>query len=336
MNKSLRVFAHLVVWIALLLLLMYLDSNGKIVYKSVVLLLYFGIINIAVFYINYLFILPTFLNRKKYLWCAVIILSLVLISSFVKCGLAYYFYDIVIKRDSGKYFIPFWDYFMSAAFVSCLFIFLSAVLKFVTDWFLNDKIRSNLENEKLISELAFLKSQINPHFLFNSLNNIYSLAYQKSEKTPEAILKLSEIMRYMLYESNEDKVALADEIRYLQNYIELQKLRFKDNTYIKFEITGEVHTQKITPLVLISFVENAFKHGLVTDKEIPISIFLRIEPGKLFFSTINKKSNLNKDDTGGIGLQNVRRRLDLLYNNKYELHIQDKNDIYNCELYLSL
>jgi LytS/YehU family sensor histidine kinase len=260
----------------------------------------------------------------------------VLISSFVKCGLAYYFYDIVIKRDSGKYFIPFWDYFMSAAFVSCLFIFLSAVLKFVTDWFLNDKIRSNLENEKLISELAFLKSQINPHFLFNSLNNIYSLAYQKSEKTPEAILKLSEIMRYMLYESNEDKVALADEIRYLRNYIELQKLRFKDNTYIKFEITGEVHTQKITPLVLISFVENAFKHGLVTDKEIPISIFLRIEPGKLFFSTINKKSNLNKDDTGGIGLQNVRRRLDLLYNNKYELHIQDKNDIYNCELYLSL
>ena len=140
----------------------------------------------------------------------------------------------------------------------------------------------------------------------------------------------------MLYESNEDKVALADEIRYLQNYIELQKLRFKDNTYIKFEITGEVHTQKITPLVLISFVENAFKHGLATDKEIPISIFLSIEPGKLFFITINKKSNLNKDDTGGIGLQNVRRRLDLLYKNKYELHIQDKNDVYNCELYLNL
>jgi sensor histidine kinase YesM len=88
--------------------------------------------------------------------------------------------------------------------------------------------------------------------------------------------------------------------------------------------------------VLISFVENAFKHGLVTDKEIPISIFLSIEPGKLFFSTINKKSNLNKDDTGGIGLQNVRRRLDLLYKNKYELHIQDKNDIYTCELYLNL
>jgi hypothetical protein len=139
MNKSLRVFAHLVVWIALLLLLMYLDSNGKIVYKSVVLLLYFGIINIAVFYINYLFILPTFLNRKKYLWCAVIILSLVIISSFVKCGLAYYFYDIVIKRNGSKYIMDFWLYYSSAAFVSCFFILLSTVLKFIQDWFLNEK-----------------------------------------------------------------------------------------------------------------------------------------------------------------------------------------------------
>lgn len=336
MNKSMRVLTHILVWIALLLLFMFMGSNGKIVHKTVVVFVYFGLINITIFYINYLFILPTFLNRKKYLWCAIVILFLVLISSFVKCGLAYYFYDIIIKRDSGKHIMAFWDYFMSAAFVSCLFIFLSAVLKFVTDWFLNEKIKSNLENEKLISELAFLKSQINPHFLFNSLNNIYSLAYQKSEKTPEAILKLSEIMRYMLYESNEDKVALADEIRYLENYIELQKLRFKDNSYIKFDITGEVDAQKITPLVLISFVENAFKHGVATDKEVPISILLNIEPGKIFFRTINKKSNQNKDETGGIGLQNVRRRLDLLYKDNYELHIQDKNDIYNCELYLNL
>jgi len=315
---------------------MYMASNGKIVHKTVVVSVYFGLINIAIFYFNYLIILPTFLNRKKYWWCAIVMIALVLVSSIVKCGLAYYFYDIIIKRDSGKHIIAFWDYFMTAAFVGCLFIFLSAVLKFVTDWFLNEKIKTNLENEKLLSELAFLKSQINPHFLFNSLNNIYSLAYQKSDKTPEAILKLSEIMRYMLYESNEDKVALADEIRYLENYIELQKLRFKDSSYIKFEIIGDAKAQKITPLVLISFVENAFKHGIATDREVPISILLNIEPGKLFFKTVNKKSNQNKDDTGGIGLQNVRRRLDLLYKDQYELHIEDKNDVYNCELYLNL
>src|SRR5690606_6003105 len=123
-------------------------------------------------------------------------------------------------------------YYSSAAFVSCFFISLSTILKFISDWFKNEQVKSNLENEKLLSELAFLKSQINPHFLFNSLNNIYSLAYQRSEKTPEALLKLSEIMRYMLYESNVDEVALSDEIRYLKNYIELQKLRFKDKAHI--------------------------------------------------------------------------------------------------------
>jgi LytS/YehU family sensor histidine kinase len=209
-------------------------------------------------------------------------------------------------------------------------------LKFILDWFLNEKVKSRLENEKLIAELAFLKSQINPHFLFNSLNNIYSLAYQKAEKTPEAILKLSEIMRYMLYESNVDKVALSDEIRYLQNYIELQKLRFKDHIHIKFEIIGDLFGLKITPLILISFVENAFKHGIATDIDVPISITLNLSQGKLFFQVVNKKSEMNKDMTGGIGLSNVKRRLELLYKGQYNLNIDDKNDIYRCELNLNL
>jgi LytS/YehU family sensor histidine kinase len=259
-----------------------------------------------------------------------------MIFSFIKCGLAYYFYDIVIKRGGSKVVIDFWYYYSSAVFVSCFFILLSTVLKFIQDWFLNEKVKSNLENENLIAELAFLKSQINPHFLFNSLNNIYSLAYQKSEKTPEAILKLSEIMRYMLYESNEDKVELSNEIRYLENYIELQKLRFKDNIYIKFEINGDLLGLMITPLVLISFVENAFKHGIATDSENPISISLNLSDGKLLFHVSNIKSSMNKDITGGIGLQNVQRRLSLIYKDRYRLQIDDTNDIYNCELYLNL
>jgi LytS/YehU family sensor histidine kinase len=263
-------------------------------------------------------------------------LFLIIISVFIKCGLAYYFYDIIIKRNGAKQIVDFWDYFSGAVFVSAFFIALSTVLKFILDWFLNEKVRRHLENEKLIAELAFLKSQINPHFLFNSLNNIYSLSYQKSEKTPEAILKLAEIMRYMLYESNVDKVALLDEIRYLENYIELQKLRFKDSIYIKFEIIGDPQGLKITPLILISFVENAFKHGIATDIEVPISITLKFSEEKLFFEVVNKKSELNKDITGGIGLPNVKRRLDLLYKNQYRLNIDDKSDIYRCELNLNL
>ncbi len=334
MNKLKQIILHAIIWIAIVLYFMY--NNGRTEYSTIVNFVYFGVINISLFYINYLFILPTFLNRKKYLWFSLSILLLVMITAFIKCGLAYYFYDIVIKRNGSKFVMDFWLYYSSAAFVSCFFIFLSTVLKFIQDWFLNEKVKSNLENENLIAELAFLKSQINPHFLFNSLNNIYSLAYQKSEKTPEAILKLSEIMRYMLYESNEDKVALSAEIRYLENYIELQKLRFKDNIYIKFEINGDPLGLMITPLVLISFVENAFKHGIATDIENPIRIELNLSEGKLLFHVINIKSSLNKDITGGIGLQNVQRRLSLIYKDRYRLHIDDNNDIYNCELYLNL
>lgn len=320
-----------------MVMFMFIHSGGKTpTHSSLVIFVYFGVVNIAIFYTNYLLILPTFLNQKRYVWCSIAIILLVLISTFIKCGLAYYFYSIVIVRNEGKYVMDFWEYFSSAFFVSCVFVFLSTILKFIIDWFLNEKIKTNLENEKLISELAFLKSQINPHFLFNSLNNIYSLAYQKSEKTPEAVMKLSEIMRYMLYESNEATVNLDDEIRYVKNYIELQKLRFKDNAYIKFEIDGDTHDKKITPLVLISFVENAFKHGVATDKDNPITIVLNTTAKKLFFQVINKKSNQNKDETGGIGLQNVKRRLDLLYKGNYRLHIEDNEAIYNCELYLDL
>jgi LytS/YehU family sensor histidine kinase len=334
MNKLKQIVLHAIIWIAIVLYFMY--NNGRTEYSTIVNFVYFGVINISLFYINYLFILPTFLNRKKYLWCALSIFFVVMIFSFIKCGLAYYFYDIVIKRGGSKVVIDFWYYYSVAVFVSCFFILLSTVLKFIQDWFLNEKVKSNLENENLIAELAFLKSQINPHFLFNSLNNIYSLAYQKSEKTPEAILKLSEIMRYMLYESNEDKVELSNEIRYLENYIELQKLRFKDNIYIKFEINGDLLGLMITPLVLISFVENAFKHGIATDSENPISISLNLTDGKLLFHVSNIKSSMNKDITGGIGLQNVQRRLSLIYKDRYRLQIDDTNDIYNCELYLNL
>jgi len=336
MNKLKQLILHACIWAAILLFFMYLASDGKIVHSTIVLFVYFGIINISVFYINYLFILPSFLNQKKYFWCAFAMILLIIASAFIKCGLAYYFYDIVIKRYGAKQIIDFWDYYSGAAFVSAVFITLGTVLKFISDWFLNEKVKSRLENEKLIAELAFLKSQINPHFLFNSLNNIYSLAYQKAEKTPEAILKLSEIMRYMLYESNVDKVSLSDEIRYLENYIELQKLRFKDNIHIKFEIIGNPSGHKITPLILISFVENAFKHGIATDMDVPISITLNLSQDKLFFLVVNKKSELNKDITGGIGLPNVKRRLDLLYKNRYSLNIDDKNDIYSCELNLNL
>lgn len=232
--------------------------------------------------------------------------------------------------------IPFSQYYAGAILTGLFFVFLSTAFKFSVDWFLNEKVRKDLESEKLIAELAFLRSQINPHFLFNSLNNIYSLAYQKSDRAPEAIMKLSEIMRYMLQESNEPRVNLAREIRYLENYIELQKLRFKGQAYINLIISGEYSKQSIAPLILISFVENAFKHGVASDPEHPIQINININNNKLLFDIHNKKSLLNKDESSGIGLSNVKRRLDLLYLHQYDLQVQEDDDFYYCRLSLKI
>lgn len=337
MTKARQIFLHTAVWTSILLFFMLLGGSGKITYKSFVMIFYFGLINIAIFYINYLIILPKLLNRKKYLWCAVSMIVLVLLVGLFKYGLAKFFEDIVLVRgDKKQYHLGFWEYYLSAIFISCLIMFLSTALKFMMDWFVNEKVKTTLENEKLHAELAFLKSQINPHFLFNTLNNIYSLAYQQSDKTPAAILKLSEIMRYMLYESNEDMVDLSKEIRYLENYIELQRLRFKNQAFVNLNISGEAQNQKIMPLVLISFVENAFKHGVATDEKYPIEISIRIEADKLRFNVSNKVHKLNKDEAGGIGLINVKRRLDLFYQDHYNLEIKDHPEFYTSELLLDL
>ena len=306
-------------------------KNGNF-HQAIIIFVYFGLFNIAIFYLNFLYILPKYLSKRKY-WIYISLVSiLVIISSLLKYSFAFLFRDVILLR--GKALIPFNEYFIGALFTGIFFIFLSTAFKFAVDWFLNEKVRRNLENEKLVAELAFLRSQVNPHFLFNSLNNIYSLAYQKSDKAPEAIMKLSEIMRYMLQESNEPKVKLAREIRYLENYIELQRLRFKGQAYIDVQVSGDYSEQSIAPLILISFIENAFKHGVVSDPNNPIEINIEVNNHDLLFSIWNKKGLFNKDESSGIGLNNVKRRLDLLYPGKYVLNIEDLEETYCCSLAL--
>lgn len=196
-----------------------------------------------------------------------------------------------------------------------------------------------LKKEKLETELKFLQSQTNPHFLFNALNNIYALSVLNSSQTPENLLKLSDMLRYMLYEADATDVPIQKEIDYLKNYIDLQQLKDSKGLNVVAQWEKEDLNWQIAPLLLIPFVENAFKHSKIEDREKGwIQIHLSIEQGQLHFQVVNSlfKNNVSKAPTGGIGLQNVMRRLDLLYPNRYQLNIQPENDRFWVDLKIDL
>ncbi|WP_259014745.1 sensor histidine kinase [Emticicia fluvialis] len=216
------------------------------------------------------------------------------------------------------------------------YLFNAVFLKMIEDFFVNEKEKNTLLGEKLNAENAFLKNQLNPHFLFNTLNNIYSLTLNQSPKAPEAVMKLSELMRYMLYESNQNKVSLETELAYLKNFIELQKLRYSGQTYVDFRVSGNVQTQLIAPLMLIPFVENAFKHGNVQDPAHPLLIHLSVNQNQLSFTVQNQQANQNKDPYGGVGLENIKKRLMLIYPGNHNLDIQINSNSYLSELNLIL
>jgi len=191
------------------------------------------------------------------------------------------------------------------------------------------------KSEKLQSEMKFLKSQINPHFLFNALNNIYSLTLTGSEQSSDMILKLSDMLRYILYECNESKVPIENEWKYIQNYIEFQKLKSKDELNIRVDFNNESPGALIVPMILIPFVENAFKHSRVEDAENGwVSVSLNNKVKEIIFQVENSipQQAHNKDEVGGIGLENVKRRLDLTYGKSQDLIINDTPTSYSVIL----
>jgi LytS/YehU family sensor histidine kinase len=183
------------------------------------------------------------------------------------------------------------------------------------------------EKQHLETELNFLKVQIQPHFFFNTLNNLYSLTLKKSDQAPEIVLKLSALMSYMLYESNTSKVPLSKEITYLLNYLDLEKLRFGQRLVVTFEMEGPIEEVNIPPMILILFLENSFKHGIKNNlHKIQIDILLKVEEGFLFFSVKNPVEEKTSTGNTGIGLKNAKRRLELLYGNNYCLDLLEKQN----------
>ncbi|WP_303918861.1 sensor histidine kinase [Draconibacterium sediminis] len=196
-------------------------------------------------------------------------------------------------------------------------------------WYIDEQKNKKLAEEKLAAELSFLKSQVHPHFLFNTLNNLYALTLIKSEKTPDIVLKLSGLLDYMIYKSNDDFVPLKEEIKIIESYVELESMRYNNRLDLKYNIEGDVDHHRIAPLILLPFIENAFKHGASKDRKNPkVDIDIKIDEKCLTLQVTNsihpekeKEEKLNE----GIGLKNVRRRLELLYPKSHKLTI-DKQD----------
>jgi hypothetical protein len=225
--------------------------------------------------------------------------------------------------------------YFPGSFVVFLLVFsIGICIAIMQQWLMAERRKQQVELEKTNTELSFLKSQVNPHFFFNTLNNIYSLAVVQSEKTAPTVMRLSSIMRYILTETQNEKVPLENEIDFVKNFIDLQLVRLTDKVKVHFNIEGNTTNKQIAPLLFISFVENAFKFGVSTKEASEITILFKASDNKIQFNVINTivKADNGILDTTGIGLSNARRRLELLYPDKHTLQVKDDGNIFEVQL----
>jgi two-component system LytT family sensor kinase len=349
-NKiSLQVIVHVAAWLCFLVLpfaFVPRPKDGPFIpdqYISVFFILT-SLMYISFYYLNFYVLIPKLVEKKKVgLYILLIICLLLFFGTFPR--LYRYLSDDMHKLPP----IP-WQttrppnlahpILSSGSIAIFLLLFIiSTGIKVVSQWFGYEQKTREIENEKLNTELSFLKSQINPHFLFNTLNNIYSLAEARSEKTSEAVMKLSSIMRYVLTEAKNNAVPLEKEIQFTAHYIELQKMRLTGKSKVDFIITGDPTGKQISPLLFLPFVENAFKYGISTREVSPINILLDIKNDDLDFKILNNKYNhalLRPAETTGIGITNIKRRLELLYHNRYKLCLADDKTTYSVNLNIHL
>lgn len=210
-------------------------------------------------------------------------------------------------------------------------------IKVVKKWKVQQEEKFEMEKLNLQSELNLLKAQLHPHFLFNTMNNLYALSLEESTKTSEGIAKISELLRSVLYDCNDVEIELEKEIKLIENYIDLEKMRYGKRLKVVFEVSGEIRNKTIAPMLFFTFVENCFKHGCSNDPESPfIKIGIKVNENKIQFFAINsKKENKNQDDenkSGGIGLKNVQKRLNIIYGENYDLKINDIQNKFEVSL----
>jgi two-component system LytT family sensor kinase len=333
LNKNLALAIHIVVWAAILMLPFIFTSENEgtrdkdsLAFRNLDHTTNF--LWLGMFYLNAGILIPHFFYKKKYVWYV----GSVLISFLIIMGLHGILFFLFVPKHH-------FHLLTSSKHNSLPFLFtilVSMAYKVIYDRFRNESEAAALQRENLKTELAFLRSQISPHFLFNVLNNIVAMVRLKSEELEPTIMKLSSLLQYMLYDSDDEKVLLKNEIDSLQDYIDLQKLRFTSKLNLQVHLNVKEEWHSIEPMLLIPFVENAFKHGNALSEDPAIIIDLEVTNDELDFTVKNKYTNTEtaKDKTSGIGLTNVKRRLELLYPKTHQLDIEDSDGWYKVHLKL--
>ena len=281
-------------------------------------------------------LIPKYFKQKKYLVYGVSLTVLLIFTAFLRIGIGWNFVRIV-DWDVAHFFTP--NMYIGILFGGLWVILLSIPLSLIEHWYQKADLEKELKTQQLEAELRFLKAQVNPHFLFNALNNIYSLSFTQSEKTPEMILKLSDMMSYMLYDCKEKTVPLNAEVSYLRNYIDLQQLKKDGEQHIEFITEGPLEGVRITPMFFIPFFENAFKHGNLDNiEEGWLKSKLSIGPDRTIHFTISNTiaPGRTKLQKGGVGLKNIQERLTLLYPDRHELIITEEPHLFSVDLKLQL
>ena len=338
-NLFITISIHIIAW-GLLLMVPFLSAYQVIKSFapteniSLVPIIILSLFLIVIFYFNYFVLIPKFLLLKKYLLYA-ITLVLSIITAFVLSGVFLNIFDFNPDNmaNINPVLIKIEPIMRANTFLMLIISILASISLTI-----NNHLRQ-LEKEKLIAQISSLKSQINPHFLFNTLNNIYATAIDTSPRTADMVDKLSEMMRYTMKETQNDFVPLEEEINYINNFIELQKLRLERTIKFDYTVEGEFSELQIAPMLLIPFVENAFKHGVNSEQDSNIRINIKANESELHFLVVNNKvkiqSGINKN-SGGLGIENTKHRLALIYPSKHLLTIKETENDFIVSLHINL
>ena len=335
--KYIGIVAHVLIWVVPVFLLIHYNGmtyhylRGDLMDFPVFL---GALINAVIFYFNLLYLFPKYKSRRiqlagYVLWGITVLLAFSILESFFDYSYTTWnLPDQTIVLQRGEVALTF--------FINFLFFILSVIYAISNDWIKNEMLKRKLTEENLRLELNYLKSQISPHFLFNTLNNLSAVALKNNDdETARGLAKLSTLMRFMLDKSEKHIVRVTEEIEYLKSYIELQKLRFSadDDIQIAMNTKGDLQTFYLPPFLLINFVENAFKHGIDYEKVSIIDIALEVEGDQLLFKIENTIHQLKNKVIGNeLGLNNVKKRLDLIYGDDYRLDLTSTNEYYLVEL----